>query len=92
MEINSQKDLNIIFNDEMRSSVRFLEEMNEKYSVKGVYPNKGYSYIHTDFRFIFLGILDKYYAGMEEDLKDNILNSLSPERTFDYDLYTSTFR
>ncbi|WP_263603506.1 hypothetical protein [Chryseobacterium sp. PET-29] len=92
MEINSQKDLNIIFNDEMRSSVRFLEEMNDKYSSKGVYPSKDYSYIYDDFQFIFLGILDKYYNGIEEDLKNIILNSLNPERTVDYDLYTSTFR
>lgn len=92
MEINSAKELNVIFNDEMRSSVRFLEEMNEKYFVKGVYPSKDYSYIYTDFQFIFLGILDKYYPGMEDDLKNIVLNSLNPERIVDYDLYTSTFR
>lgn len=92
MEINSKKELDMIFNDEMRSSVRFLEEMNEQYFGREVYPDKNYSYIYTDLQFIFLGLLDKYYIGIEVDLKNIVLDSLNPQRTVNYDLYTSTFK
>ncbi|MCY0977171.1 hypothetical protein PGH12_01360 [Chryseobacterium wangxinyae] len=92
MEINSAKELNKIFDDEMRSSVRFLEENNDKYFGKEVYPDKHYSYMYTDFQFIFLGLLDKYYDGIEDDLKNIILNSLNPQRVINYDRYISTFK
>ncbi|MDR6156609.1 MULTISPECIES: hypothetical protein [Chryseobacterium] len=92
MEINSAKELNKIFDDKMRSSVRFLEENNDKYFGKEVSPDKHYSYMYTDFQFIFLGLLDKYYDGMEDDLKNIILNSLNPQRVINYDRYISTFK
>jgi hypothetical protein len=92
MEINSQNNLYQIFDKELRDSIKFLEEMNENYQQKGVYPNCQYSYIYSDFQFIFLGLLDNYYNGMEGDLKNVVANCLDPNRTIDEKLYASTFR
>ncbi|MDC8105013.1 hypothetical protein MTQ00_10720 [Chryseobacterium sp. B21-037] len=92
MEINSKKELNMIFNDEIRSSIRFLEEKNEQYFGREVYPDNNYSYIYADLQFIFLGLIDKYYDNMIDDLKAIVLDSLNPERTINNNLYISTFK
>jgi len=88
MSINSKEELLKVTDNELRKSLRFLEEMNDiNINLGGVYPDKTFTYFFNDFYFVFIGSLDNYYDNLRDDLKEIYLNSLNNERFIDKNLY-----
>lgn len=93
MAINSVKELNEIFDDKFKKTLRFLEEMNDKHiNCGGVYRDKKYTYFFNDFHFIFMGCLDEYYDKISVDLEKIFLSSLDSNRTVDEKLFESSYK
>ncbi len=93
MSIKNKSELIKICDDEFKKSIRFLEEMNEKYMLRGgIYESNTYTYLYTNFSFVFLGSLDNQYPEIDTDFKKIYLDSLNPNRTIDRDLFQAALR
>lgn len=88
-KINNKDELQLIFDNVYNKEIiKFFEEMNQTALGTGhIYPSKVYSYSFNSFIFLFLGCLNEYYKGMEDDLKELYLENIDPKRKIDYQLY-----
>lgn len=93
MSIKNIVELNEIFDEKFKGTLRFLEEMNDKHvNCGGIYKNTKFSYFYNDFQFVFLGCLDDYYDEITIDLENIFLNSLDNLRVIDSALFESSYK
>ncbi len=58
-----------------------LEEQNESYKMNGgIYKDEKHVYSYESLRWIILGCLHDYYSGLEEDLKQLMIEHLPSNR------------
>lgn len=93
MSVYNVTELNEIFDDKFKGTIRFLEEMNDKsVNCGGVYLDKKFSYFFNDFHFVFMGCLDDYYDEISSDLETIFLSSLDNKRVVDQKLFESSYK
>lgn len=93
MAINNLKELNEIFDDKFKITLRFLEEMNDKHvNCGGTYRDDKFSYFFNDFHFVFMGCLDDYYKDISSDLENIYIKSLDSKRIIDINLFNSAYK
>lgn len=82
--IADKNKLTEIFNQHIKTRVRFFEEQNDRHIEMGAaYPDNNYSYSYDAFRFIFWGMIDSAYDDMEKDLKEIYLSNIDSNRNID---------
>jgi hypothetical protein len=86
-QIKSKKDLFTVLDTHFSDEIAFLERNKMFNRVGGIYPNNEHAFAYQNFQFIFLGCLDDYYDGMEDDLKEIYLSMLPVGRIVNNEAY-----
>ena len=93
MKISTKEVLTKIFDNHIKSRVRFFEEQNDKHiGMGGAYRDANHSYSYDAFSFIFLGMIDKGYDDLESDLNELYLNNMDGNRNINFELYRTAQR
>lgn len=84
MKIMNKEQLVQFFSRCLKKFMGSLESQNEDYKKHcGVYRDKEHVYSYESLRWIILGCLHDYYVGVEDDLKQLMIESLPPNRYVD---------
>lgn len=87
-EIANKTELEKVFNATFKNSVNFIETQNEKHmKYGGAYPTSTHSYTLVNFRFLFLGAVDRTYQNIDADLQTLYLAAMAKDRIIDQALY-----